>query len=102
MSRESVCNHTVSCTNIDLCDAGCTAYYRCKNGSCVPTSSVCNGVVDDGCQEDSEWTSGPGFKCIREGKTCFLPQQLVKDGVQDCDDGQDFCFELNEQQINKR
>jgi len=97
-----VCRNLVSCDNIDFCDAGCSNYYRCKNKTCVPISTLCNGILDDGCEEDKEWTSGPGFKCVREGKICSIPQQLVMDGIQDCDDGQDFCYNLNDNQMNKR
>ena len=100
--REYVCRNLVECDNIGLCDAGCSGYYRCSNGTCVAISTVCNGILNDGCKEDKEWISGPGFKCVREGKVCFIPQQLVMDGIQDCDGGQDFCFSLNEMQIDKR
>ena len=55
----------------------------------------------DGCEEDQEWTNGPGFKCVREGRLCFLPQQLAADDVQDCDGGQDLCYSLDGQVENK-
>jgi len=100
--RDYVCRNLVTCNNIDYCDAGCSNYYRCKNSTCVPISTLCNGILNDGCEEDKEWVSGPGFKCVREGKVCSIPQQLVMDGMQDCDEGQDFCYELNDKQMNKR
>ena len=100
--RNDVCKKIVECSNVDLCDAGCLDHYRCKNGSCADISTLCNGELRDGCEEDREWISGPGFKCVREGKRCYLPQQLIMDGLQDCDDGQDLCFEFNDQLLNER
>ena len=53
---------------------------------------MCDGNFDEDCPEDDEWSIGTGFKCIRNGKICKLPQQLVYDAVQDCDKGEDLCF----------
>ena len=102
VSRSDVCSNLVECIGVDYCNAGCNNYYRCKNGSCVPTSSICNGILHDGCDEDTEWTTGPGFKCSREGNTCFLPQQLVVDGIQDCDQADDLCFVIDSEHVGKR
>ena len=100
--KEYVCRSLVECGNLDFCDAGCPNYYRCQNKSCVAISTLCNGILNDGCEEDKEWTNGPGFKCIREGRVCSLPQQLVMDGIKDCDQGHDLCYEMDELPLNKR
>ena len=102
VSRELVCENLIKCDNVDHCDVGCSDYYRCNNGSCVNIiSTVCNGNFY-GCEEDKQWISGPGFKCFREGNECNLPQQFVMDGIQDCDDGQDLCFEMDVRLLNRR
>ena len=61
-------------------------------GSCRPRDSVCDGIISTGCPEDDEWSTGAGFKCLRNGRTCKLPQQLIYDNVEDCERGDDICF----------
>ena len=59
---------------------------------CRHRDTVCDDIVESGCPEDDEWSAGPGFKCLRNGKTCRLPQQLLYDNVKDCELGEDLCF----------
>ena len=91
-SIEAVCTFTVMCPGLDLCNLGCTSVYRCENNDCVRRETVCDGFVTLGCAEDDEWQAGIGFKCVRNGRTCHLPQQLLYDDIKDCDNGEDFCF----------
>ena len=101
LNRTYICDNLIQCRNVDFCDVSCVNYYRCRNNTCVPMTSLCNGISTDGCEEDQEWTNGPGFKCLREGSLCFLPQQLLTDQVQDCDNGQDLCY-VNNELVNKK
>lgn len=56
--------------------------------------TLCDGNSCNGCpKEDHGWTNGIGFKCHRLGVDCILPQQLLWDGVADCDGGLDLCYE---------
>ena len=75
-----------------MCSLGCLNYFRCKNGKCVSRDNVCDGNLNKDCQEDDEFPDGPGFKCVRNGRICRLPQQLLFDAVEDCDKGEDLCF----------
>ena len=50
------------------------------------------GTSDRLCPEDTERQRGIGFKCIRNGKLCLLPQVLLTDDISDCDNGDDLCF----------
>jgi len=93
--RAYLCNGTINCANTSFCDIGCPDYYTCRDGSCVHRTTVCDGNACRGCAEDDEWKTGIGFKCIRNGQTCRLPQQLLWDNVQDCDDGSDICYSFN-------
>ncbi|XP_076814045.1 uncharacterized protein LOC143460429 [Clavelina lepadiformis] len=90
--KSYLCNGVVKCHNATPCDVNCPSYYRCENNNCVERTTLCNGDEWDGCQEDDNWSSGAGFKCIRQGSVCRLPQQLLQDEVQDCDQGDDLCF----------
>ena len=54
--------------------------------------TVCDGSYRPTCPEDHEWQTGIGFKCMRNGEMCNLPQQLLYDEIQECDDGADLCF----------
>ncbi|XP_076812331.1 uncharacterized protein LOC143459189 isoform X2 [Clavelina lepadiformis] len=92
INRSYVCNQTIACHTGALCDANCPTHYRCQNHDCVERATLCDGNSCKGCPEDDEWTSGAGFKCIRQGKLCRLPQQLLWDGVQECDEGTDLCY----------
>ena len=94
VSKASVCNKTIHCYGLDTCDVGCPSVYRCSSNKCVNRDILCDGKKERGCDDDSEWESGIGFKCIRNGKLCRLPQQLVYDDVQDCDGGEDLCFPI--------
>ena len=93
-SIESVCTSIVTCEGLDLCHLGCTSVYRCANNDCVSRETLCDGFATSGCAEDDEWQAGIGFKCVRNGRTCHLPQQLLYDDVKDCDNGEDICFDL--------
>ena len=81
----------------DRCDLNCPSFYQCADKRCVSRETLCNGETNDGCLEDDEWGNGIGFKCIRYGNVCHLPQQLLYDDIQDCDDGEDLCFSLNQE-----
>lgn len=94
MTRADVCDQSVDCTGLSPCDMKCSSTYKCKSGACVGRDSVCDGVFDNMCPEDDEWQSGVGFKCVRKGKICKLPQQLLRDDVADCDNGEDLCSSL--------
>ena len=61
---------------------------------CCHRDTVCNGKIEDGCPDDDEWAAGTGFKCTRNGRVCRLPQQLLHDDVQDCEQGEDLCFDI--------
>ncbi|XP_076812070.1 uncharacterized protein LOC143459012 [Clavelina lepadiformis] len=90
--KSYVCNGVVKCHNATPCDVNCPSHYRCENNNCVERTTLCNGNEWDGCQEDDNWSSGAGFKCVRQGSVCRLPHQLLQDEVQDCDQGDDLCF----------
>ncbi|XP_076799429.1 uncharacterized protein LOC143444168 isoform X2 [Clavelina lepadiformis] len=91
--KETYCKALLSCHDVDPCDVGCATHYRCQgDASCRPRSTICDGNSCNGCDEDTEWTSGVGFKCVRNGKPCLIPQQLLHDNVKDCDNGEDLCF----------
>ena len=89
-----ICNRSASCVEIDPCHVGCPDYYQCQNGDCVLRTTVCDGDSCDGCLEDDEWETAIGFQCVRNGKLCRLPQQLLYDGIQDCDQKEDLCYTL--------
>lgn len=85
------------CDGITPCDVNCPSYYRCLNTSqCFPRLSICDGNSCNGCAEDHDWGKGTGFFCIRNGKDCILPQQLLLDDIKDCDSGEDLCFVTKE------
>ena len=93
IKQKKICEGLVQCSGLDECDIGCPSAYRCKGtGKCVSRDTVCNGEISNGCPEDEEWENGIGFKCLRNGKICLLPQQLLYDDIQDCDYGEDMCF----------
>jgi len=87
-------------TQFDPCDVGCRDYYRCNNNDCRLRSTICDGNHNNGCSEDDGWKTGIGFQCIRNGEFCLLPQQLLFDDVQDCDQGVDLCFDWADQLTN--
>ena len=87
-----ICNGSITCNGIVLCDIGCPEYYKCQDGSCELRSTVCDGNSCNGCKEDDGWKSGLGFQCVRNGDYCRIPQQLLRDQIQDCDEGEDLCF----------
>ena len=89
---QSVCNGTVVCPGLDFCDIGCPNVFRCAAEKCVSRDLVCDGRSEPGCDDDDKWATGVGFKCVRNGKMCKLPQALLYDEVQDCDAREDFCF----------
>ena len=60
-------------------------------GDCRRRDTICDGVRSPSCLEDDEWTTGTGFKCIRNGRICRLPQQLLYDDFHDCEKGEDVC-----------
>lgn len=61
--------------------------------------TICDGNTCDGCAEDHGWTTGVGFKCLRDDRNCILPQQLVWDGIPDCDGGADLCFSPEQRNV---
>ena len=63
------------------------------SGVCCARHTVCDDVINSECTGDDEWSTGAGFKCVRNGKVCRLPQQLLYDNVQDCESGEDLCFD---------
>ena len=75
--------------------------YRCDSGTCVDRDSICDGIFDRLCPEDSERQRGIGFKCIRNGKMCVLPQRLLLDDISDCDNGEDLCFHQDHDRLLK-
>ena len=92
-----ICNGSVSCLGLDPCDVRCPEFYRCQNGECANRTTICDRNCFDRCLEDDGWKTGVGFQCIRSGELCRLPQQLLQDDVQDCDQGDDLCFDWAEQ-----
>ena len=94
VDRQAVCLGDITCRDIDFCNIGCPNFYRCRNNECTPRSTVCDGNPCSGCDEDDGWTSGVGFQCFRNGERCKIPQQLLWDEVQDCDQGEDLCYIL--------
>ncbi|CAK8675570.1 unnamed protein product [Clavelina lepadiformis] len=102
INRSYVCDQSITCHTGALCDANCPTHFRCQNHDCVERATLCDGNSCKGCPEDDEWTSGAGFKCIRQGKLCRLPQQLLWDGVQDCDRGNDLCYQASQSNIDGR
>ncbi|XP_039257513.2 uncharacterized protein LOC120334123 isoform X1 [Styela clava] len=92
VSRDQICDGIVSCSNLSPCDLKCKSHYKCTDGSCYLRTSVCDSNPCTACPEDHEWSNGIGFKCVRNGATCMLPQQLLHDDVEDCDGGVDICF----------
>ena len=95
MTIDHICNGIVTCKNISPCQTSQCAskFYLCDDGvTCLPRSTLCDEDACNDCHEDAEWVNGPGFKCVRNGRTCILPQSLLFDDVQDCDNGDDFCF----------
>ena len=66
--------------------------FRCAPDKCVHRDLACDGKVEPGCDDDDPWETGPGFKCVRNGKVCKLPQVMLHDSIQDCDAGEDLCF----------
>ena len=101
MIHKCICNGSILCDDIDLCDVGCRDYYRCRNNSCIKRSTVCDGDRLNGCPEDDGWQTGIGFQCVRDENFCRIPQQLLLDDVQDCDQGEDLCFDWPEQGTNR-
>nr|XP_018670728.1 low-density lipoprotein receptor-related protein 2-like [Ciona intestinalis] len=92
LDRGYICNGTITCGDVTPCDVACDSHYRCQHTSqCVDRSTICDGNSCNGCVEDIGWMGGVGFKCIRQGALCTLPQQLLWDNVKDCDDGEDLC-----------
>ena len=87
------CNKTIDCNNIEPCDVGCPDDFKCQDGDCRRRSEICNGY--DVCDRDDGWKTGIGFQCIRKGKFCRLPQPLLWDQIQDCDQGEDLCYVNN-------
>ena len=74
------------------CVVGCGTHYLCRNQTrCVARITICDGKDVMGCAEEDEYDGGPGFQCIRNGY-CRIPQQLLWDGIRDCDQGEDLCF----------
>ncbi|CAK8693080.1 unnamed protein product [Clavelina lepadiformis] len=94
INRKYVCDSYVRCDDVDLCDAGCPSHYRCQGEHklCVERSGLCCGENVMGCLENHGFKNGIGFQCVRKGALCMLPQQLLWDGVEDCDRGEDLCY----------
>jgi len=101
LAQTKLAFYTATTSAMKLCTAStplsvtCPSHYKCRDGNCAKRTTVCDGNACDGCAEDDEWKAGNGFKCIRDGSTCRLPQQLLWDNVQDCDDGSDLCYNVN-------
>ena len=99
-----ICNKTIQCETTDSegnisilnpCDVGCATHYRCRNNQCHLRSTICDGSLN-GCRDDEdEFEGGTGFKCIRKGKRCRIPQQMLWDDVADCDREADLCYILS-------
>ncbi|XP_076814785.1 uncharacterized protein LOC143460965 isoform X1 [Clavelina lepadiformis] len=105
INRYNICTNQQTpsgCSNDDnytslYCDMNCSNYYRCKDGkTCVKRSSVCDFNICNGCSEDMEHRSGVGFKCLKNGRHCVLPQALLYDDVPDCDNEEDLCLRKGE------
>lgn len=54
---------------------------------------MCDLETCNDCPGKDTWNNGHGFKCVRNGRQCNLPQMLLHDGVKDCDDGSDLCYD---------
>ena len=96
-----ICNGSVTCQGIEPCNVGCLEYYKCQNGSCVLRSTLFDGDSCNGCSEDDGWKTGIGFKCVRNGEYCRIPQQLLWDQICDCDQGEDLCYDNHNLSINE-
>ena len=68
---------------------------------CYQRDTVCDGSVATGCLQDDEWNTGIGFKCVKNGKKCRIPQQLLYDDIEDCQKGEDVCFDYHHGLKNK-
>ena len=96
-TKESLCsaNSTMQCNPaLDMCTFGCPGMHRCTNGYCIPKSNLCDGKLDEECDDDTEWLTGIGFSCVRNRNRCIIPQRLLYDDISDCDKGEDICFDL--------
>ena len=93
VSKDDFCNGVIKCAGLSPCTVGCPSYFLCRTNICVKRDTVCDGIYRTVCPEDDEWQTGIGFKCMRNQKTCHLPQQLLYDTIQECDNGEDLCFE---------
>ena len=69
--------------------------FRCAVNKCISRSLVCDGRTEVACDDDDKWATGTGFKCVRNGKQCKLPQVLLYDDIKDCDGGEDICFSMS-------
>ena len=98
-TNEDICNSAVLCAGLHQCDVNCPSVYQCSDERCVRRETICSGEIYDGCPEDDEWGTGIGFKCIRNGNVCLLPQQLLYDDIQDCDGKEDLCFSQNQKDL---
>ncbi|XP_039247954.2 uncharacterized protein LOC120325854 isoform X1 [Styela clava] len=101
LHRELICSEEVKCHDLSPCDLHCDSHYTCQSGKCVLRSTVCDGSLCSGCEEDHEWNNGHGFKCPRNGIKCILPQQLLHDNISDCDGGNDLCFKVDTDTMNR-
>jgi len=91
----SLCEKLRSCTNgRSPCVVGCPTHFQCQNKSnCVARNTICDGKMESGCVEEDEYKGGIGFKCKRKGEeNCRIPQQLLWDNINDCDEGADLCY----------
>ena len=101
VTPRQLCGGELACAGVTPCElAVCaTTHYTCDDGvTCRRRSTLCDGDSCNDCGSNSaaEWQNGAGFKCVRNGRVCVLPQSLLGDAVQDCDNGDDFCYETDE------
>ena len=97
-----ICNGSIQCQRDDPCQLRCPEYYRCRNNDCERRSTICDGDRSSGCAEEDGWKTGIGFQCVRNGEFCRLPQQLLVDDIQDCDQAEDLCYYWPDQSTNQR
>ena len=94
--RMYVCSDSITCHNVNYCDAGCPKFYKCRGGSCELRETVFDEIGCNGCHEDDGWPNGVGFPCHKSGRVVRLPQQLLWDTVRDCPSGVDLCYSSGE------
>lgn len=65
---EELCKHSKKATNGVTVPSACTDGFRCKSGSCINMSLVCNGVDD--CYDGSDEKGACEISCQHRNNPC--------------------------------